>query len=158
MPAVVTDTGPLIHLSEADALGLLELFDRIQVPETVFSELEQGGLPPELESLNYERVATDVPDEETDLDPGERAALRLAVESDSILLTDDLAARETAESRGVETHGSIGVVLYARSAGRVDAETAKELLRSLESDTTLYLDPALLDHAIALVERRGGWD
>jgi predicted nucleic acid-binding protein len=40
---VVTDTGPLIHLAQADSLGLLKLVGEIHLPETVRSELERGS-------------------------------------------------------------------------------------------------------------------
>lgn len=36
----VSDTGPLIHLREIRSLELLDAFDRLYVPETVYDELE----------------------------------------------------------------------------------------------------------------------
>ena len=39
---VVADTGPLIHLAQADVLALLELTGEILVPGTVLDELERG--------------------------------------------------------------------------------------------------------------------
>ena len=39
---VVADTGPLIHLAQADVLALLELTGEILVPGTVLNELERG--------------------------------------------------------------------------------------------------------------------
>lgn len=35
----VADTGPLIHLAEIDALGLLETIDELLVPETVYNTM-----------------------------------------------------------------------------------------------------------------------
>ncbi|WP_254663168.1 hypothetical protein [Haladaptatus sp. W1] len=41
----VADTGPLIHLAEIDALDLLTAIDELLIPETVYAELEEGGVP-----------------------------------------------------------------------------------------------------------------
>jgi hypothetical protein len=38
---IVADTGPLIHLHEAEAFHLLSSFQRILLPPTVFSELKR---------------------------------------------------------------------------------------------------------------------
>ena len=48
---VVADTGPLIHLSQADVLPLLELTGEILVPETVLDELERG--PTDISELDF---------------------------------------------------------------------------------------------------------
>lgn len=150
---VVSDTGPIIHLDEANALSLLSVFETIHVPETVIRELEEGTVPAELADLDVE--VHDIEDAEKahpNLDPGETAALLLAERTDMILLTDDLDARETAVEREIEAHGSIGVVLYAHARGRLDSDEAKILLRALAQETTLYLSRSLLRHAIRVVE------
>jgi predicted nucleic acid-binding protein len=43
--SVVSDTGPIIHLWEADALELLDQFDSLHVPEQVYEELAVGTVP-----------------------------------------------------------------------------------------------------------------
>ncbi|MCO8244710.1 MULTISPECIES: hypothetical protein [unclassified Haladaptatus] len=52
----VADTGPLIHLAEIDALDLLTAIDELLIPETVFTELEEGGVPSEFSDLEWERI------------------------------------------------------------------------------------------------------
>lgn len=43
--AALVDAGPLIHLSEIDALTLLQIFDTLMIPEAVWSEtVGQGRL------------------------------------------------------------------------------------------------------------------
>lgn len=66
---VVTDTGPLIHLSQADALHLLGLIGEIYVPETVLGECEST----DLSALEFtaERVEYDPESTYPRLDPGE---------------------------------------------------------------------------------------
>jgi hypothetical protein len=43
--AAVSDAGPLIHLAEIDSLELLSRFDTLLVPETVYEEVDVGGVP-----------------------------------------------------------------------------------------------------------------
>ena len=56
---VVADAGPLIHLSQAGALSLLELTGEVLVPGTVLDELERG--PTDISDLEFstERAAVD---------------------------------------------------------------------------------------------------
>jgi len=154
---VVTDTGPLIHLDQADELHLLELTGEIYIPETVLTELEPGSTDISELEVTVEHVEYD---ESTypHLDPGETAALVLSVDRDAVLLTDDLDARKTAQDENIEVHGSVGVVLYAYSRGELSETAAKRVLRALKRDTNLYLSSPLVEHAIRLVDSDdAGW-
>lgn len=155
---VVADAGPLIHLSQADVLPLLELAGEILVPRTVLDELDRG--PTDVSELEFavERVQLDTGSAYRHLDPGETAALVLCIERDAMLLTDDLDARNTAKEEGIEVHGSVGVVLYAYSRGELSEGATKRVLRDLKQDTNLYLSTPLVEHAIELVESDdAGW-
>jgi predicted nucleic acid-binding protein len=85
---VVTDTGPLIHLSALDAVFLFDVFETVVIPETVLAELKRGGVLGGLYTLSPESVeATDeslVPD----LDPGERAVLSVALDRNATVVTE----------------------------------------------------------------------
>jgi predicted nucleic acid-binding protein len=107
---VVADTGPLIHLEQADALSLLELTGEILVPKTVLDELAAG--PTNVSKLDFSVEQVDIDSAYPNLDPGETAALLVCTDRDAILLTDDMDARSTANEEGIEVHGSVGVVLY----------------------------------------------
>lgn len=155
---VVADTGPLIHLSQADALPLLELTGEILVPETVLDELEGGSTDISELEFTVEQVAIDPRSAYPHLDPGETAALVLCTERDAVLLTDDLDGRNAANEEGIEVHGSVGVVLRGYSQGELSGEEAKLTLRELKQDTNLYLSRPLIEHAIELVESdAAGW-
>jgi Predicted nucleic acid-binding protein, contains PIN domain len=110
---VVADTGPISHLSEADALSLLDSSEEFLTPDTAIGELERSGTP----AVTGRTRSSPRMTPRADLYPGERAVLAVASERDAVLLTDDLAARPVAESSDAETHGSIGVVLCTRVAG-----------------------------------------
>lgn len=155
---IVADAGPVIHLAQAEALPLLERIGQLSIPQTVLDELARGSV--DLSDLTYSAVsvAADLDSTYSHLDPGETAALTLCVDRDGILLTDDLAARETADTEGIEVHGSIGVVLYGYSDGDLSATETKRLLRALRQDTNLYLSAPLVEHAIELVNTNdAGW-
>lgn len=149
----VADTGPLIHLAEANALALLERLGEILVPQTVYEELRAGGVPAAFEALDSERRVVDGSDDHwPELDAGESAALTLAERVDGMLLTDDMAARRRADEAGVEVHGSIGVVLTAYADGRLDGDEAIDRVRALERESTLYLSEPLVSRAIQRIE------
>jgi predicted nucleic acid-binding protein len=135
---VVADAGPVRYLVVIGAIDVLQpLYDQVFVPQTVARELDDpstpetvrawiGKLPPWCEIL---------PDPAANpalhlLDPGERAAIALAVsiQADRILI-DDLAGRDYAELCHLQVTGTLGVLAEAHLAGLLDFETALQNLR-----------------------------
>jgi predicted nucleic acid-binding protein len=143
--AAVSDAGPLIHLAEIDSLELLSVFDTLLVLETVYEEVDAGGVPDGLADLSYELVE---PDESRiraeDLDAGERAAIAVAEERGVVLLTDDMAAREAASDADVEVHGSIGVIALGYGCGLLDRDEATSRIRALQREASLFVTEATL--------------
>ena len=149
----VTDTGPIIHLAEIDSLALLSLVDRLFVPEAVYGELEAGGVPEGIDEIDY--VVVNVDSERIgDLDSGESEALTLAMRRDAVLSTDDLEARERADGRGVEVHGSIGIIALGYARGRLDRDDAASLMRSLQRETSLFVTDAVVERGIEMRDDR----
>ena len=151
--AAVTGAGPLVHLAEIDSLELLSTFDTLLVPETVYKEVEAGGVPDGLADLSYELVEADesrVGAEE--LDAGERAAIAVAKARGVVLLTDDLAAREAASDAGVKVHGSIGVIALGYSRGLLDRDEAASLMRALQRETSLFVTEAVVERGIRMLD------
>jgi len=82
------------------------------------------------------------------LQAGELAALAMCRHSGvSVVLTDDLAARQAAKKLALVPVGSIGVILRAALEGLVTRADARLLLQRL-GRTTLFTTPALLEAAI----------
>lgn len=145
----VADAGPLLHLAQVDALRLLSTFDDLLVPETVMEEVSVGGPPAGLDELSHEVVtAGDPPGAAAELDPGESAALTVALDRDAVLLTDDMDARTVATEIGVEVHGSVGVVALGHGRDRIDLAAAEAVLRALGSEASLYVTDAVIDRGI----------
>ena len=88
-----------------------------------------------------------------ELDAGERACLRLCRrEKISLLLTDDLEAREAAREEGVTPVGTLGVVLRACREERLTKEErlqeAEQMLEALRDESTLFVRPVLVNRVI----------
>lgn len=149
----VSDTGPLIHLAEIDALRLLSGLDRLYIPDTVYEELEAGGVPDGFQRIDYERASATTDDVTGDgLDPGETAAIAVAMDRDAVLLTDDLAAREYATDAGLDVHGTVGIIALGHNRGLVETEEAVSMMRALQRETSLFVSDAVIERGIELLE------
>lgn len=155
----VCDTGPLLHLIEAEALDTLRLIDAVYLPPQV--AIEMGYLLPGwhiprwlmIDTLNASHAAEAVAWQQSDLlHAGEAEAIALARQIGAEwLLTDDAAARLFAGELGLEAHGSLGIILWAAAVGyftRADAEEA--LTRLIKS--SLWLSSRVIGEAWAALE------
>ena len=154
MRCVVSDTGPLLHLSEADALSLARLVGDLHVPPQVNAELAyllSGWEAPTwltIDTLAALPAAEAVAWQQSGLlDPGEAEAIALArqIKADW-LLTDDAAARLFAAGLGLEAHGSLGVVLWAAATGHLDRVQADQTLAKLAA-SSLWISGRILAEA-----------
>ena len=153
--AAVSDAGPLIHLAEIDSLELLSAFDTLLIPETVYEEIEKGGVPDGMADLSYELVEADESRVETEeLDAGERAAIAVAEERGVVLLTDDFAAREAAFDAGVEVRGSIGIIALGYGRGLLDRDEAASRMRALQRETSLFVTEAVVERGIRMLDEQ----
>ena len=73
------------------------------------------------------------------LDPGEAQAFAVADAHDGRLLTDDGDARSFAKEQGVPVVGSVGILLAAIDAGKIDEQTADEWLSTWIDDIGYYV-------------------
>ena len=160
---VIADAGPIIHLDELNSLSLLTGFDKIIIPETVWHEV-QHHRPQALHhaaDLAFVRLsALDFSPQVDALTPiytlhaGEQEALHLCVEfKNSLLITDDTAARLAAKSLGVAAHGTLGILVRTiREQTRSKSEVL-ELLCAIPTQTTLHIRASLLAEVIGKVEK-----
>jgi predicted nucleic acid-binding protein len=159
---IVCDTGPLIHLFEANLLAILKAAGDILVPPAVAGELEGMAPEPNLRSLPWVEVRSlrELHDREARawsraglLHRGEAEALAFArQEGADWFLTDDSAARVVAEQLAVEVHGSLGVLLWGAATGLLDLPAAEAALDRLHR-SSLWVSPRVLSEARrALVE------
>ena len=71
---------------------------------------------------------------------------------DAILLTDDAAARLSAETLGYRAHGSIGILLRAIRRRQRTPNEVLSLLRALPERSSLHIRLALLEEIISRIE------
>ena len=90
--------------------------------------LEVSGIPPEIGRVSLHEG----------LDPGEREALRGAVERDGTIATDDLAARRLATELDVPVTGSIGLLVLGVKREHIDSKTADEWLEVWRDERGYY--------------------
>ncbi len=130
----------------------------MHAPEAVWREVVGQGYVPQADLLachvGHEPYPTDIEafvaaEGLSHLQRGEQECLHLCRRASiSILLTDDLAARDAAQRLAITPVGSLGVIVRAFRLGRVTLEEAERLLRRLHDDTTLFVTPTIVDLAI----------
>jgi predicted nucleic acid-binding protein len=139
---VIADTSPLRYLI---CLGLVELlprlYGRVAIPAQVARELGACGAPAvvaewisappdwlEVRELSP-REGADVWPAVQLLDEGERDAILLALQENArLLLIDERAGREVADSLGIASVGVLGILVLAGREGMVDLRVAFEAL------------------------------
>ena len=150
---VVCDTGPLLHLGEANIINLLHLAGEIIIPSVVADEFKRNASDIELPNWvtikeleePYQKKALDW---RKQIDEGEAAAIALTMQIKAEwLLTDDAIARQFGESLGLEIHGSIGLLLWAVAVGHVESES--EALNSVDAlaGSSLWISDRVINQA-----------
>lgn len=157
--AIVCDTGPLLHLSEAGAIHLLSLAGTVLIPRLVAVEFEantQGWNPPLwAKQLALGKAAQKQAGQwvtNGQLDSGEAEAIGLALQEQADwFLTDDARARQFAESLGLEVHGSIAILLWSVASGLIrEKATAIQLMDNL-ANSSLWISDRVLQNAFAAI-------
>ena len=159
---VVSDAGPIIHLSELDCLDVLSDFNEVLIPPIVWEEIlrhqpkafattgvafRQSSIgveaPEAMESLT--RLFT--------LHRGELQALQLALEQHAdLILTDDTAARLAANSLGIPIHGTLGLLLRSFRRNQKSRIEVVRLLQLIPTRSSLHIKRSLLDELIHMTE------
>jgi predicted nucleic acid-binding protein len=130
---VVSDAGPIIHLSLVGRIDLLpSLYGQVLIPDLVFKEVAQDGEglagSSELKNAEWAQLVSHEPQANLfqllsiDLDAGEAAAIWLAVERKaSLILSDDRQARLAASRLGFPVIGTVGILAEAKRKRLVPA-------------------------------------
>jgi len=146
---VVADTSPLNYLVLISEIELLPaLYGNVLIPGEVHRELQRLQTPASVRTWADNlpvwcevRAVTSSPDPALgELDPGERDAIQLAIESGiDTLLMDEISGRREALRRRLRVTGTVAMLEKAAQRGLVNF---REALRRLEA-TNFRLSPAI---------------
>lgn len=159
MRTVVADSGPLRYLVLIGEIDILpKLMGHVLIPPEVKTELDRPQAPAPVRawitappSWLTVQPGPDVTDSAlAELDPGERAAIALAltIRADAVLM-DDRAGVRAALAKGLAVLGTIGVLDRAAQRRLVDLEAAFTRLRA-----TNFRYPATLLETLLEEHRR----
>ena len=135
---VVSDTSPLITFAKIGYLQQVQaLFGTVYVPPEVERELAAKGVAegvPDILALTRGWLIVQAPTtlfSFPTLDPGEAAAISLAIELKvSSLLIDEKAGRKAAAAKGIPVIGTVGVLEEAAERGLLHLDEAFRLLKA----------------------------
>jgi len=150
---VVADTGPVNYLIQSGQIDLLpQLYGSLLLPPAVHRELVHPGAP-----ADVRRWANPLPDwarvrspsdnsRFSELGPGEREAISLALETKAeFLLIDETQGRKAAVACGVRVKGTLGVLEQAADRCLIDLPQAVRRLKA----TGIFLSADLVQDLLA---------
>ncbi len=154
----VSDTGPMLHLSEINFFEALDIFSQVYIPQEVAHELKKyrTSIP---SKIRVTEIASEWEDtvkvltNQNDLDLGEACALTLALQKKvSLFLTDDLDARVIGKNYNLEVHGTIGILMRAFKEKIIDKKTVVEKIIEINRKSTLFITSDLIKLALQTIE------
>ena len=157
---VISNTGPILHLSEIDLLSALNSFPIIFIPEEVKNELRKQGVVvtmiKKIKVLTLQGKFKDVAEimvNKFNLDLGEAQSIALALqEKADYFLSDDLDARTVGKMHGLEVHGSVGILLRAYRENSIDKKTEIKKVNALYLTSSLFITRPIIHHIIKEIE------
>jgi len=154
----VSDTGPIIHLSEINLIKVFDIFSIVVIPEEVERELKNCKILIS-KKIKILKLSPDFKDKvkiftnQENLDLGEAFAVVLAMqEKIDYFLTDDLNARNVAIKYNIQVHGTIGIILRAFRERIIDKKTAIEKVNELYTKSSLFITKDLVDSVLMAIE------
>ena len=156
--SIVCDAGPIIHLDELNCLDLVFDFNKVFIPEAVLQEIKRHR-PQVLKNdlFNYENIKVgSIHNMELktlvtslSLHEGEQEALNLMLSKpESMLITDDSAARLAATTLKLKVHGTIGIIIRAIRRNQRSTSEVIEIVHSIPSKSSLHIKPAMLNSVL----------
>lgn len=156
--SAVTKTGPLIVLAKLNRLHLLPaLYGEVVVPQAVYQESvvvgqvrgysDAGAIQSFLEDVGWHPVESPPVRSELmgdiRLGQGELEAIVLARQYQSLLLIDEVYARAIAEQIGLQTVGTLGILVEAHRRRNLPRDVLRELLIAIERREDIWIHPDL---------------
>jgi len=151
----VSDSGPIIHLSEINAAKAFNIFKDLVIPDEVSRETKNLRVPGiKIIQLNQKhKDITKFLAVSYSLDFGEAEAISLCMQENiKLLFTDDLEARTIARHYKLEVYGTIGILIKSFRAGVFAEKEVIAKLELLRMKSSLFLTKDLLDWSIKQIK------
>jgi uncharacterized protein len=162
MPAVVSDSSPLVYLTRLGCLTWLrDFYGEVLIPPAVWGEIVEAGagLPEATATMRAteagwlrvqapSRFVLPAPGER--LDTGELEAISLAAELKAMLIIDEQVGRRIALRLGLQVTGVVGLLLEAKGRGRIPS--LRSALDRLRDETTFRLSEEIRAAALRLAD------
>jgi predicted nucleic acid-binding protein len=140
--------------------SLQRLFGNVHISQATLAELEAGGRawPGAAEVRASSWIIQHTVEEKVlvealrlDLDRGEAEAIALAIELQAdVVLLDERPGRLAAQHLGLKVMGVVGLLIRAKQVGLI--VQLRPLLESLRHDAGFYIDRALFEYALTVVD------
>ena len=153
--SAVSDSGPIIHLSEIDAAKAFKIFKELIIPDEVSRETKNLCIPSiRIVQLNQKhKDITKFLAVSYNLDLGEAEAISLCMQENiKLLFTDDLEARTIAKHYKLEVHGTIGLLVKSFKNGIFREKEVLTNLELLRTKSSLFITKDLLDWSIKQIK------
>jgi predicted nucleic acid-binding protein len=167
--SVFCNSGPLIALGRIGALDIFfRLFGKVHIPtavyqETVIEGAEHGFIDARMTQMAIRReqlivlkmFQDDLPQEiaSLDLDAGEKEAIYLSKqESGSLILLDDLKAREEAKRLGLAVKGALGVLVQAYREKLISFAEVSAFIETIIRHDDIWISAELCREVLRQIE------
>ena len=151
----VSDSGPIIHLSEINAAKAFKIVKEVLVPEEVNNETRNCNVPRK-KIMQLDDKHKDIAKfliSNYGIDLGESEAISLCMqEGIQTLFTDDLDARTIAKHYNLEVHGTVGLLVKSFSNGIFTEREVISKLELLRTKSSLFITKDLLDWSIKRIK------
>jgi predicted nucleic acid-binding protein len=159
----VSNAGPIIHLSEVNCFGAIEIFHTV-VPKAVYNEVDQYGKPGSKELRESKIKVLELTEDEKvfakrlcdlyRIEVGEAEAIAICIKRNyELFLTDDMDAREVGELHDIEVHGSLGIILRAYRDGIFEYERVKNVISDLYRKSSLFMTQRVYERVVRMLEK-----
>lgn len=168
MSDAITDTGPILHLSEIDRLDALNVFARIMMSRLVLQELEKHNVTRgSFDNQLFELVIVDVPEAkwlpltlmlgQPIIHSADAQVFVVAQEANfkTPVLTDDLALRRRLDSVNATSVGTIGVLIRAYKQALLTRQELDTGIDAVFTVSTLHASRAFkayIEHMLSGLE------
>ncbi|BAZ83090.1 DUF3368 domain-containing protein [Sphaerospermopsis kisseleviana CS-549] len=146
---VVADTSPICYLIIIEQIDLLpQLFGKVMIPKAVYQELQATGTPEKVQKWItnipewLEVAAVNIPDDNmlVNLHQREKEAILLAERIQAnLIIIDEKAARQIAQSRGLKITGLLGILNLAANQNLIDLKTTITALQKTNFRASSHL-------------------